>query len=437
MTDYYFTQLMIKALSVICFLLLLACSPAAYLKKKIASAEKNLQDHMGFILYDPTTQKTLFEHKASQYFTPASNTKIFTFYTGLQLLGDSVPAIKYKVNGDSLFFWGLGDPSFLYKNVFQNTRVTSFLGESNHQLFFSGSNFQTDRFGVGWAWDDYKYDYSSERSSFPVYGNVISVFENETSKLSVRPAYFSNLVVTAPTKKKETEVIRDVGSNQLTFFPGEELLKDTIDIPFQVDEDLIVELLADTLDKTVTKINKQLPKDASLFRSIPADSLYKAMMQESDNFIAEQILLMSAAILSDTLKPEIAIDYMMKNFLADLPDKPVWVDGSGLSRFNLFTPRSIVKLWEKISTQVPQERLFKLLAVGGKNGTLKDWYKAEEPYIYGKTGTLSNNHSLSGFIITKRGKTLIFSCMSANYVKPTSEVRKSMEVLLKFIRDRY
>lgn len=428
---------MIKSLSLISLFFLLACSPAAYLKKEIASAEKNLQDHMGFMLYDPATKKTLIEYKSSHYFIPASNTKIFTLYTGLQLLGDSVPAIKYKISGDSLCFWGMGDPSFLYKNVFQNNRIFSFLGESKHQLFFSSSNFQTDRFGAGWSWDDYNYDYSSERSSFPIHGNFMTVMEVDSAKLLVTPSYFSNLAVTGPKRKKEGEIIRDVGSNQFTFFPGAEKMKDTINIPFQIDDELIIELLADTLDKTITKINNPIPKDALLLRSIPSDSLYRVMMQDSDNFIAEQVLLMSAALLSDTLKPEIAIDHMQKYFLEDLPDKVVWVDGSGLSRFNLFTPRSIVKLWEKIDQQVPRERLFKLLAVGGKSGTLTKSYKAEVPYIYGKTGTLSNNHSLSGFIVTKKGKTLIFSCMSANYVKPTSEVRKKMELILATIRDRY
>jgi D-alanyl-D-alanine carboxypeptidase/D-alanyl-D-alanine-endopeptidase (penicillin-binding protein 4) len=169
---------------------------------------------------------------------------------------------------------------------------------------------------------------------------------------------------------------------------------------------------------------------AKTLYSIPVDSLYKEMMQESDNFIAEQLLLTCANVLSDSLKPEIAITYMKKNYLSDLPDEPVWVDGSGLSRYNLFTPRSIVKLWEKIYVRVPRERLFPLLAIGGKTGTVKRWYKNEPPYLYGKTGTLSNNHSLSGYLVTKKGRTLIFSFMSNNYPGSVSTVRPEMEKIL-------
>ncbi|MBK5277252.1 MAG: D-alanyl-D-alanine carboxypeptidase [Bacteroidia bacterium] len=428
---------MIKVLSFLALLFLVCCSPAVYLKKEIRKAEKDLQDHTGFMLYDPSSQKTLVEYKSSQYFTPASNTKIFTLYTGLQLLGDSVLAIKYQIREDSLIFWGMGDPSLLYKNVFQNSRVLSFLASSKQSLFFSESNFQTDRFGVGWSWDDYNYDYSPERSSLPIYGNLISVSENEQGCLTVTPTYFEGQVVNGPRKENTSEVIRDVGSNRLTFFQGDKHIKDTVDIPFHVDGKLIANLLSDTLNRVVTEINRALPNDALLLRSGPSDSLYRVMMQDSDNFIAEQILMMSAAVLSDTLKPEIAIDFMTKNFLADLPDKLVWVDGSGLSRFNLFTPRNIVKLWEKIGNQVPHERLIKLLAVGGKSGTLKNSYKSEIPYVYGKTGTLSNNHSLSGFVLTKTGRKLIFSYMSANFVVPASEVRKRMELILRSIHDKY
>jgi serine-type D-Ala-D-Ala carboxypeptidase/endopeptidase (penicillin-binding protein 4) len=59
------------------------------------------------------------------------------------------------------------------------------------------------------------------------------------------------------------------------------------------------------------------------------------------------------------------------------------------------------------------------------------------PYIYGKTGSLSNNHCLSGYLITKKGKTLIFSLMSNNFVVSGNELRKQMEVILKMVYEKY
>jgi serine-type D-Ala-D-Ala carboxypeptidase/endopeptidase (penicillin-binding protein 4) len=78
-----------------------------------------------------------------------------------------------------------------------------------------------------------------------------------------------------------------------------------------------------------------------------------------------------------------------------------------------------------------------LLATGGESGTIKNYFKADKPYIFGKTGTLSNNYSLSGFLITEKGRTLIFSWMNNNYPTTVTGLRKSMEPVLKSIHDHY
>ena len=418
-----------------CFL---ACSPAKKLglKKAFESSEEKFQDHKGFVLYDLDENRTIYAFNSNRYFTPGSNTKILTFYTSLRLLGDSVPALKYIERNDSLIFWGTGDPSFLYKHTFNNFRVYNFLQQAQKPLFFSNSNFHTSPFGSGWAWDDYNDDYSAERSPFPVYGNVFTV-ERLGSLLKVSPSFFDQFLALGDRKKVEA-VIRDVHSNDFCFHPGLKRGKSEWSVPMKVDQKLITDLLSDTLKRTVTPVFIRQPPITQPCYSILTDSLYSILMQKSDNFIAEQLLLMCADVVRDSLQPEIAIRYGLENFMRDLPDQPVWVDGSGLSRYNLITPRTIIELWKRIYALVPKERLFPLLATGGVSGTIKRWYKGDKhPYIFGKTGTLSNNHVLSGFLITKSGKTLIFAFMNNNYVLSTNDIRANMQEILYRIYENY
>jgi serine-type D-Ala-D-Ala carboxypeptidase/endopeptidase (penicillin-binding protein 4) len=414
-----------------------ACSPISRtaLDKTFKATDENFQDHTGFALYDPEKNKSLYEYKSGHYFTPASNTKIFTFFSCLTLLTDSVPALRYVQHGDSLIFWGTGDPSFLYKEVFQNNRVYSFLKSSPQSLYFSDNNFQTTNFGSGWAWDDYNDYYSAERSPLPIYGNILSL-KSIGKKMEVEPPYFRSYLRVGSSEEK-AKVIRKLETNEFLFHPNVSERDFETDVPFKVAAELTATLLTDTLNKMVKLVPKPLPKEARTLYSAPVDSLYKVMMQESDNFIAEQLLLMCSQALSDTLQPEIAIRYIKKNFLQDLKDEPRWVDGSGLSRYNLFTPRSIVHLWKKIYERVPQERLFSLLATGGKAGTIKNWYYGKEPYIFGKTGSLSNNHCLSGYLVTKKGKTLIFAFMNNNFTTSVNDIRRNMENILRSVYEKY
>jgi hypothetical protein len=96
----------------------------------LEASEVFAKSFTGFALYDPSEGKMLYEYNADKYFTPASNTKILTFYTCLRTLGDSIPALLYQKQGDLLLFWGTGDPAFLNPHLQQNNQVFDFLKNS-------------------------------------------------------------------------------------------------------------------------------------------------------------------------------------------------------------------------------------------------------------------------------------------------------------------
>ena len=138
------------------------------------------------------------------------------------------------------------------------------------------------------------------------------------------------------------------------------------------------------------------------------------------------------------MNTEQTIDYVLENLMADLPDEPKWVDGSGLSRYNLITPRSLVNILDKIQQRISRERLFDIFPAGGVSGTIEKNYKnGDNPYVFAKTGTLRNNHCLSGYIKTGKGKLLIFSFMNNNYTTRTSAIKKEMEKVLRKVYTIY
>lgn len=419
---------------------IVSCSAS---KRTQRSIEKELSDspvfqqgYTGFALFDPSEEKILYEHQAHKYFTPASNTKILTLYTGLNTLGDTLKGLEYTTKADSLFFKGTGDPSFLNPDL-PGSKIFNFLKNSEKHLVYVPPKFREKHFGPGWAWDDYDSYYSTEKSAMPVYGNLIRLkFENNNSPV-VSPAIFGDSIHKA-TEIRNKYAQREISSNQMTFKTMDRGDQFNQAVPIKFSDEILVKLLADTLKKPVHiyRGGKNLNFEHSI-KSVATDSVYKQMMQVSDNFIAEQLLLMAAEKLSDSLKTDIAIDHIKKQYLNDLPDDLKWVDGSGLSRYNLFTPRSLVMVLHKIRKSISEDRLFNIFPAGGESGTIKNHYKAESPYIYAKTGSLRNNHSLSGYIITKSGRTLIFSFMNSNYTVPSSVLKKGMADILEKVRDNY
>lgn len=400
----------------------------------VASSPVFRQSHAGFALYDIEKKEMVAEYQSDRYFTPASNTKLFTLYAGLCLLRDSIPALRYTTRGDSLIFWGTGDPNLLHPDM-PASSVFDFLKYWRGHLFYYPHNYVGKRFGPGWSWGDYADYYQCELSALPLYGNIVR-FTNRT----VTPRIFKDSLRTAGWSE-EFNLSRDEFSNSF-FSTGWPSKAFTEDVPYHISPQITSFLLTDTLKKEVKLIGR-LPIGMSYqtLKGLSADTVYRRMLQVSDNMLAEQIMLMCASQLDTNnagFDVKKGIDYVKKQLLADLPDEPIWEDGSGLSRYNLFTPRSIVALLQKIYAKVPdQERLFGLMSIGGKAGTLRNQYKNRPPFVFAKTGSLANVYCLSGYLRTKKGKVLIFSLMNGNFIRKTAEIRTEVERVLTEIYEKY
>jgi len=421
------------------FILVLAlsqvgCSP---LKSTFKSSEV-INDHfVGFALYDPVEDRFLYEYNSDKYFTPASNTKILTMFAALRFLSDSIVGLEYVESKDTLYFWGTGDPSFLNPDVHQSGKVYDFLHSSQKVLAYSDQNFYDQYFGPGWGWDDYNSYYSVEKSALPIYGNYVIVGNDSLSgDRYTKPDYFEKFLMIESPDSLKSPVVRNEENNIIKIYsPKTERLEKTL--PFKTSGRLTTQLLEDTLKTPVIYMQKVKPAETQKIYSIPIDSLIKPMMVYSDNFIAEQLLLNSSGEVTDSLLSQLAIDSIQQSDFAELPDKLNWVDGSGLSRYNLFTPRSVVMVWNKLFTSINFNRLQSLLATGGESGTIRNLYASENAFIWAKTGSLRNNHSLSGFVITDSGRVLIFSYMNSNYTLPSSLIKGEMDRVLRLIKSKY
>lgn len=425
---------------------LFSCSSTTYLKnslsfeRKIRKISEFKHNFNGFVVFNPETEEYLIEYNADRYFTPASNTKLFTFFTGLSVLGDSLPGLRYKFVGkDSLVIWGTGDPSFLHHYIKSDTVYQFLRANKNKQIFISKSNDESVFYGAGWSWDDYNEYYSAEISGFPIYGNVSLIVIDNNSNFFISPEFSKTFLV------KDTLLFvddfrfkRKFRDNEIHYQITENVKTGSIEIPFMLTDSLFLNLLNDTLNAHVQYTEYSDLSGSEILYSYSADSLYKKMLQPSDNFLAEQIILMCSNQLFDTLNTKRTIYFVIDSLLNFITDKPRWVDGSGLSRYNLFTPRSFVQLLNYLYKHYPEEKLFNVLATGGKLGTMKNRFTSFEfPFFYGKTGTLSNNHNLSGYLITHEGKLLIFSFMMNHYVNSSKTMLSAMDKIIVDLYKQY
>ncbi len=425
-----------------------SCSVSKQINKKAVTIL--LQDsiiktgHTGISIYEPATNQYWYNYNADKFFVPASNVKLFTLYAGMKCLGDSIVGARYATSGNDLYITPAADPTFLHPD-FDNQPLVRLLQNKGNTIYVSPIS-DIPPLGYGWSWDDYDQAYMTERNNFPVYGNTVWLSTSallpkkitrdtllDTVKymgnqwLYIKPKYFADKLLKAASPAYLREKTKNI------FYTDSVAKLETI--PFLTNFDNTThEILQQILNKPI-KLGAIHKPYTTLF-SQPTDSLFKPMMHRSDNFFAEQTLIMASNEKLGYFDDAAIIDTLLSTALKDIPQKPKWVDGSGLSRYNLFTPTDFIYILNKLSSEFGVERLKNILPTGN-TGTLKQYYVTDSGFIYAKTGTLSNHVALSGFVLTRKNKWLIFSVLNNNFTGRSSAVRRAVEKFIQELRNRY
>lgn len=393
------------------------------------------QGFSGLVLYDIQEKSYLFSKNGHKYFTPASNTKILTLNACLRILGDSIPAFRYVETDNTLIIWPTGDPSLLHSYL-PESQVLQFLKSKIHKkIIISEAHVRLKPYGQGWMWDDYNDSYQTEITSMPVYGNVVTFYKDKYNVLN-KPHLENWQFEYSKSAKTAT---RKIDSNVFEIPLAQNIKKDyKQEVPYINAKETNITLLQKILNTEIFVENIKLSEDAKTLYSVPTDTLLRFMMQESDNFLAEHLLLMLGMEALDTINTQASLNFIQQNLHHTLSHKPKWVDGSGLSRYNKMTPQSMCEVLLEMYAYSPEEELFSFMAQGGGNGTLKTLFNnGSKPYIYAKSGTLTGAYNLSGYLLTQTGKKFVFSFMNNHFTHSTSLVRQEVEKILKWVHESH
>lgn len=378
--------------------------------------------HIALVVEPLNTPKPKVFYQGDSYMTPASNTKLLTYLAAVQTF-DSLPAVFFHQQDSIMHFKATGYP-LLYHPFYPDPDLSSFF-DQKYSWQYHPTTAKPNPHGPGWSWDDYAYYYAAETSPFPIHGNTLELMGSPTNLQFTPQGFKMEMVLDSLSKKLH----RKKSHNRFFFNPYKLSEKDTLYHPFITSDSLFVRLLQEQINHPVSLLETSYPEpNWEVINSKQEALLYKALLQESDNGIAEALLNMIAQSQFDEMDVPKTIDSLKSKWKSWLPDPIEWVDGSGISRYNMITPRTLIAVLKKIHREIGFETIKEYFPKSECSGTLKDYTIKN---VYAKTGTLRHNHNLSGYWFSPKGNTYVFSIMVNHFTVPTNKIREGISELLR------
>lgn len=436
----------------------------------------------GVFVSSLTDGRVLYSRNGDKLFTPASNMKIYTTAVALDLLGadyrwrTSVYAQNQLdssgiVNGD-LVLYGRGAPDLdskqkdslpslvdqLYERGLRHVRG-NIIGDESH--------FRGELYGAGWQWNDLQWYFGAAPSALSIDENSVEVTIAPAKKsggsadvvITPNDNYLrlSNSTRTSDHDGPATiGIIRDLSGNDLRIwgdFPvrgrafsaflsihNPALRAATLFKKALADRGIRVDGEPRSRDARVADHERFDPQKAHELAHAESGSLAQIARRTnkaSNNLYAELILRTlgkeRGAMAPDpnprknsSRGDDEAGAAVVKNWLSThgiSTQAMALHDGSGLSRLDLVTPESAGKLLLAIAKS-PAATVFRdSLPIAGRDGTLSGRLSSNTGRVFAKTGYLTYAQSLSGYVTTAGGETLVFSIICNDATGPGNSTR--------------
>lgn len=426
--------------------------------------------NIGVEVIDLTTGQSIYTRNPNRAFIPASNMKLFSDAAALILLGPDyrfnnqlstdASQLRKTVLKGNVYLHLPGDPSFSQQQLNGLLSSLKDLGiqQIDGNLIIDSSHKDVRPYAPGWMVEDLAHGYGAPIAPLIIDTNRLTVTVNPASspkqKAIVETTDTSNSIkinnfVKTKTRGKRCGIDFKMNrKNQLTVSgcvaQGQWAVQQRLAIrnPLSYAKGLIRTQLAQLNIQLQGKVELgKAPKSTLLLassKSKPISQLIADTLKPSDNLYAESLYLHAAAKLKGVPVNWGEAQKLIKAFLEQQTGislkSAILTDGSGLSRYDLLTPRQTVKLLQYLHDHFHFSYEFiSALPVSGRDGTLQRRFNkpSQQDFVRAKTGTMRGVISLSGYLYTLNGHTLSF----AIYINNLPTTRPSVSGRYRYLVD--
>ncbi len=463
----------------------LSRSQVRALADSLIAAKEFRNAHWGILIVHPGSGDTLYSHEAAKLFMPASNQKILTTAVAFAQLG---PGYRFRTTfatraelrdgslvGD-LIVIGRGDPTvstsmrtdaLIPLRAVADSLAARGIRRISGRIVEGGDVFPGPNIGATWEWDDLDAAYGAGVDQLMLNEGFARIVTRGGADAGA-PA----VVVTTPSS-----IYPPVRNEALTaaapMVDGSARVDSATRPRIRVVRDTVTGgvLVAGSIaagDSSVATISLRDPafayltalREAFVAQGIPVDGGIGARLADSALAGIDTLLVVESPPLTEILpvlskpsqnqiaeilfrtlglertgvgSPDSGRRVVERQLLAwgAAADGFVVRDGSGLSRHNLVSPETIIRVLDAMWRDTLFAAYEASFPVAGVDGTLERRMRGTpaEGNVKAKTGTLTGARSLSGYVRTRDGELVMFSMLANNFTTSVNEVTRVQDVL--------